>query len=185
MTVEPLIEVPPDPAVAPEAFLAWHQGRGPEALKAPIAVIGPREASPAQLAVAENVGALIGRSGFSLICGGRGGVMEAAARGAARAGGLTLGLLPGDDAGSANPFIAVPLATGLGEMRNAVIARAAHCLVAVGNSHGTLSEIALGLRFGKTVFGLAGAAEIEGVRRLGGIDDLARALAGLLAAARS
>jgi uncharacterized protein (TIGR00725 family) len=117
-----------------------------------------------------------------LICGGRTGVMEAAARGAARAGGLTLGLLPGDDIALANPFIAVPLATGLGEMRNAVIARAAFCLVAVGNSHGTLSEIALGLRFGKAVFGLAGAAEVEGVVQLGGVADLARALAGRLAA---
>jgi uncharacterized protein (TIGR00725 family) len=183
MTVETVIEAPPDPALAPDAFLAWHQSRGPAPLKVPIGVIGPHEATAAPRAGPAEAGALIGRSGFSLICGGRTGVMEAAARGAARAGGLTLGLLPGDDVALANPFIAVPLATGLGEMRNAVIARAAYCLVAVGNSHGTLSEIALGLRFGKPVFGLAGAAEIEGVERLGGVADLARALAGRLAAA--
>jgi uncharacterized protein (TIGR00725 family) len=182
MTVEPSIDASPDPTLQPEAFLAWHQTRGPAPLRVPIGVIGPREATLAELAVAEEVGALIGRSGFTLICGGRGGVMEAAARGAARAGGLTLGLLPGDDPGTANPFIAVPLATGLGEMRNAVIARAAWCLVAVGNSHGTLSEIALGLRFGKPVFGLAGAAGIEGVTQLAEVGALAGALAERLAA---
>ena len=183
MTVETARDARPDPAAAPEAFLAWHQTRGPAPLKVPIAVIGPREATAAQLAIAEDVGALIGRCRLSLLCGGRCGVMEAAARGAFRAGGLTIGLLPGDDPATANPFISVPIATGLGEMRNAVIARAAYCLVAIGNSHGTLSEIALGLRFAKPVFGLAGAADIEGVIRLGGVDQLARALAGLLAAA--
>ncbi|ALK10313.1 TIGR00725 family protein [Blastochloris viridis] len=183
MTVETTTEAPPSPVLAPEAYLIWHQTRGPQPLQVPIAVIGPREVDPALLALAEEVGALIGRSGLVLICGGRSGVMEAAARGASRAGGLTVGVLPGDDPASANPYIAVPIATGLGEMRNAVIARAAYCLVAIGNSNGTLSEIALGLRFDKPVYGLAGAAEVEGVIQLGGVDDLARALAGLLAAA--
>ena|SRR5829696_8924686 len=90
-----------------------------------------------------------------LVCGGLGGVMEAACRGARSAGGLTVGLLPGTDRAAANEAVAVALPTGLGELRNGLIVRAADALVAIGGEWGTLSEIALALKAGKPVVGLA------------------------------
>jgi uncharacterized protein (TIGR00725 family) len=96
------------------------------------------------------------------VCGGLGGVMEAACRGAKEGGGTTLGILPGSDRSAANPYVDLALATGLGEGRNLLIVRAADVLIAVGGGHGTLSEIALALRAGKRVIGLD-TWEIEGV----------------------
>jgi len=157
--------------------LQWLQIESGHPLRAPIGVIGPNEATAEQHAVAEQVGALIGRMRLTLLCGGRQGVMEAAARGAFNMGGLTLGLLPQNDPDQANPYIKVALASGIGEARNAIIAQASACLIAVGDSHGTLSEVALGLRLGKTVFGLAGAARVEGVIQLADASELARPLA--------
>ena len=89
-----------------------------------------------------------------MVCGGLGGVMEAAARGAKSNGGITVGILPGTDASAANPYIDVPLATGLGEMRNFLIVRVAQALIAIGGGIGTLSEIALAQRTEKPVIGL-------------------------------
>ncbi len=105
-------------------------------------------------ALAEEVGRLIAGHGMALVCGGLGGVMEAAAKGCREAGGLTVGILPGTDPADANPYIDVPIPTGMGEMRNALIVRAAKGLVAVGGGYGTLSEIALALKTGKPVVGL-------------------------------
>lgn len=93
--------------------------------------------------VAEDVGRGIARADAVLICGGLGGVMEAVARGAAEGGGLTVGILPGHDAGSANPYIQVPLPTGLGEGRNLLVARTADVVIAIGGEWGTLSEVAM------------------------------------------
>ncbi|HEY3533783.1 MAG TPA: hypothetical protein VGL43_11740, partial [Casimicrobiaceae bacterium] len=81
----------------------------------------------------------------------------------ARAGGVSIGLLPDTEPALANPYVSVAIATGIGEARNALIARAALCLVAIGDSYGTLSEVALGRQFGKRVIGLAGAARVDGV----------------------
>lgn len=89
--------------------------------------------------------------------------MQAACEGVARSGGISIGLLPEPDADNANPYVTVAIATGIGEARNALIARAALCLVAIGDSFGTLSEVALGRQFGKVVIGLAGAARVDGV----------------------
>ncbi len=100
------------------------------------------------------VGRLLAERGAVLLCGGLGGVMEAAARGAKERGGLTVGLLPGVDADEANPHIDVPIATGMGEMRNALIVRAAHSVIAIGGGWGTLSEIALAQRINTPVVGL-------------------------------
>jgi len=86
------------------------------------------------------------------------------ARGVAKERGVSIGLLPEPDAHAANPHLTIVLPTGLGEARNAIIARASFCLVAIGDSYGTLSEVALGLQFGKTVLGLAGAPPVPGVR---------------------
>src|SRR4051812_47437674 len=119
-----------------------------------IAVVGAGDASAEEERAAEAVGRGLGEAGAIVVCGGRGGVMEAACRGAKSAGGTTLGILPGYDRGDANEFVDVAVATGLGEARNALVVRAADAVIAVGGEWGTLSEIALALRAGKRVVGL-------------------------------
>ena len=119
-----------------------------------IGVVGPGDATSDDVARAEEVGHALAEAGAILVCGGLGGVMEAACRGARAAGGLTVGLLPGDDRRVANPWVSVALPTGLGEGRNVLLVRAAEAVVAIGGGWGTLSEIALALRAGKTVVGL-------------------------------
>ena len=145
------------------AAASWLQRQSGAPMRVPVGVIGPREASSAQLLVAQNVGCGLATMGFIVICGGRHGVMEAVCRGAAEAGGLTIGLLPDADPSFANPHVGIVIATGMGEARNALIARASLCLVAIGDSFGTLSEVALGRQFGKRVIGLEGAARVKGV----------------------
>lgn len=119
-----------------------------------VAVVGPGEASRDETELAERVGEGLGAARAVVVCGGLGGVMEAACRGARAGGGVTVGLLPGFDRAAANPFVDVAVATGLGEARNALVVRAADALVAVGGGWGTLSEIALALKAGKPVVGL-------------------------------
>jgi len=123
-------------------------------MKPIIAVIGGGTCTTEETALAEETGRLLAQRGAILVCGGLGGVMEAAARGAQTNGGTTVGILPGDDPAAANAHIAIPLATGLGEMRNFLIVRTAHALIAIGGGVGTLSEIALAQRIGKPVVGL-------------------------------
>ncbi len=127
-----------------------------------IAVIGAGEATPEDVACAESVGRLVGERGAVLICGGLGGVMEAAARGCTRAGGLTIGILPGREASGANPWIRLPLATAMGEGRNVLVVRSAEAVIAVGGSWGTLSEIALARKIGRPVI-LLGTPPAEGL----------------------
>lgn len=119
-----------------------------------VAVVGPGNASGELLAVAEEVGVELARAGVGVACGGLGGVMEAACRGAKRQGGLTVGLLPGDDPAVANPFVDVAVPTGFGEARNALVVRAATAVIAVGGEYGTLSEIAFALKAGIPVVGI-------------------------------
>lgn len=119
-----------------------------------VAVIGAGACSEQETALAEEVGCRLAQAGAVVLTGGRGGVMAAASRGAAQAGGLTVGILPGEDAGQANPWVALPIVTGLGEARNAVLMRTAHVVIAVGGEYGTLSEIAFALKFGRPVVGL-------------------------------
>jgi hypothetical protein len=118
-----------------------------------------------------------------VICGGRQGVMQAVCEGVARVGGLAVGLLPDADATNANPFVGVAIATGIGEARNALIARASFCLIAIGDSFGTLSEVALGRQFGKLVVGLEGAAGVDGVEHVptprDAMDRVAQAVLGV------
>lgn len=128
-----------------------------------VAVVGDGEASAAVESDAEAVGRLLGERGAIVVCGGLGGVMAAACRGAKAAGGLTVGILPGGDRSQAGRWVDVAVATGMGEARNAVIARTADVVVAVAGGYGTLSEIALALRLGRPVISL-GSWDIEGVR---------------------
>jgi uncharacterized protein (TIGR00725 family) len=120
-----------------------------------IAVVGAGLPDAPTDSVAEAVGRAVAEAGAVLVCGGLSGVMEAACRGARQAGGITIGLLPGDDRRHANPHVTVAIATGLGEARNSIVARTADALIAVGGEFGTLSEIALALKMGKPVVGLA------------------------------
>jgi uncharacterized protein (TIGR00725 family) len=125
------------------------------------------------LADAEAVGAELARRGAVLVCGGLGGVMEAACRGARAEGGVTLGILPGSERAAANPWVSVAVATGLGELRNGLVVRSADAVIAIAGGHGTLSEIALALKAGVRVVGLC-SWEIAGVLAA---DDAAAAVA--------
>ena len=162
--------------LTPEAAVAWLQRESGQPLKAPVGVVGPRAASARQLATAEALGAGLAGLGLTVVCGGREGVMEAVCRGVTGAGGLSIGLLPDDSWTAANPYVAVPLATGLGVARNAVIARAAVCLLAVGGGYGTTSEMAFALQFSRPVLALDEAPDLPGVVRLASVEAALTAL---------
>lgn len=119
-----------------------------------ISVIGSSNCSLKEYNTAEEVGREIARRKAVLICGGLGGVMEAAAKGAKGAGGITVGILPGTDKNSANPYIDIPIVTGFGEARNAIIALSGDAIIAVGGALGALSELAFALKNKKPVIGI-------------------------------
>jgi uncharacterized protein (TIGR00725 family) len=130
-----------------------------------VAVVGPGDASTLELQAAEEVGAGLAAAGAVVVTGGLGGVMEAACRGARSRRGTTLGILPGEDRHAANGWVEIAVATGLGELRNGLVVRAADALVAIGGGHGTLSEVALALRIGRPVIGLA-TWDVHGVEQV-------------------
>ena len=119
-----------------------------------VAVIGSASCDEHVAALAREVGREIARRGAVLVCGGRGGVMEAACQGAKAGGGTTVGILPGTDRREANPYVDIPIVTGLGEARNAIVVRTADAVIAVSGGYGTLSEIGLALKMGRPVVGL-------------------------------
>jgi uncharacterized protein (TIGR00725 family) len=127
-----------------------------------VAVIGGAECSPEEAALAEEVGRVLARNGYGVVCGGRGGVMAAVCRGANQMGGVTVGILPGEDESEANDWVQIVIPTGLGEARNAVVARAGRGVIAIGGGYGTLSEIALAIKWDKRVAGLH-TWDIDGV----------------------
>ena len=142
-----------------------------------VAIVGASQASATEIAHAEEVGRRLAEAGAIMVCGGRGGVMAAGCRGVAEAGGVAVGILPGLDRGAANEWVTIAIPTGLGELRNGVIVRAADAVIAVGGAYGTLSEVALALQRGMPVLGL-GTWEIEGVEPVGSpAEAVARALA--------
>jgi len=152
-----------------------------------ISVVGENDPSPRLAALAEAVGVEIAAAGAVLICGGLGGAMEAACRGAHSRGGVTIGILPGSRHGEANPYVTYAIPTGLGHARNLLVARSAHAVIAVGGKYGTLSEIAFAKIEGTPVIGL----ETWDLRRAGQEDvpiqqarDAKEAVALALAAAR-
>lgn len=119
-----------------------------------VAVVGARNCNKKTYALAEQVGFELARRGATVVCGGLGGVMQAACKGAKSAGGRTLGILPGKNYRDANPYVDIPIVTGLGEARNSIVVRTARAIIAVGGEYGTLSEIAFALKFGIPVIGL-------------------------------
>ena len=119
-----------------------------------IAVIGAGRCPKEIAQVAEGVGRELGKRGLTLICGGQGGVMEAACRGAKETGGQTIAILPGFSRRDANPYVDIPIVTGLGEARNIIVVRTAQAVIAVDGEYGTLSEIAYALKLGIPVVGL-------------------------------
>ncbi len=130
-----------------------------------IAVIGAGEAPPGVLELARAVGREIAGRGAVLVCGGRGGVMAAAAQGARENGGHTIGILPGYDKNQANPHIEFAIATGMGEARNAVIIATADTVIALAGEGGTLSEIGLALKLGRPVIALRSWPNLENLNR--------------------
>ena len=119
-----------------------------------VTVIGAAICTPEQSKTAETVGRLLAESGAILACGGRGGVMEAACRGATQAGGFTIGFLPGIDPREGNPYLTAAIPTGLGHARNAIVVQAGQAIIAIGGGYGTLSEIGMALKSGRRVIGL-------------------------------
>jgi hypothetical protein len=119
-----------------------------------IGVIGAGRCSAQEARLAEAVGRALAQRGAILVCGGLGGVMEAACRGAKSAGGTTIGILPGVSRSEANPYVDIPIVTGLDQARNVVVVRTAQALIAVGGGYGTLSEIAYALKLRIPVVGL-------------------------------
>ncbi len=128
-----------------------------------VAVIGTGIANEEIYQEAYEVGRLLAERGAVVFCGGLGGVMEAAARGAREAGGLTVGILPGNKAEEANPYIEIPVVTDMGHARNVILVRSVEGVIAVAGGYGTLSEIALALKMWKPVVGLRTWPGIEGV----------------------
>jgi len=119
-----------------------------------IAVIGDSSCSPEEAKLAETVGELLAQQGVTIICGGLSGVMEAVCRGAKSKGGVTVGILPGQDSSMANPWVDIPVVTGIGEARNVAVVKSAQAVIAIGGSYGTLSEIAYALKSEIPVIGL-------------------------------
>jgi uncharacterized protein (TIGR00725 family) len=119
-----------------------------------VAVIGDGFCSAETARLAEEVGRQLAEKGATVLCGGLGGVMEAACRGAKRAGGLTIGVLPGRNRRDANPFVDIPIVTGMGEARNVIVVSSAQSVIAVSGGYGSLSEIAHALKLGIPVVGL-------------------------------
>jgi uncharacterized protein (TIGR00725 family) len=119
-----------------------------------VSVIGASKATAAELRMAETVGRELAKHGAAVVCGGLGGIMEAACRGASEEGGLTIGILPGDDRKTANPYIQIPIVSSIGFARNAAVAKTGQAVIAIGGAYGTLSEIAFALQSGIPVIGL-------------------------------
>ena len=144
-----------------------------------VAVVGGSTVDEETAGVATELGRQLARRGAVVVCGGLGGVMEAACRGAGAEGGTTVGILPGDDRRQANPWVEVAVPTGMGEARNALVVRTADVVVAVAGEFGTLSEIALALRTGKAVVGLStwelarGGSPVEAIERAAGPEEAA------------
>lgn len=127
-----------------------------------IGVIGGNSCTAEEYRLAEQVGALLATNNLGIVCGGMSGVMEAVCKGASHAGGITVGVLPGDDTSLANPFVQIPVATGMGIGRNVIIVRSSEALIAINGKYGTLSEIAYAVQLEKPVITVKPWLEVPG-----------------------
>ncbi len=166
---------PESVSVSPAEAVRWLYEEA-NARMVPIGVIGPRQATERQIAVAEQLGRRLGELRIPLLNGGKNGVMRAVSKGCVESGGLVIGLVPDEDWAEANDFVTIPLATGLGPARNVLIARASRALVAIGGEYGTLSEMAFGLHFDKPVFTLEDAPVIDGAQPMESVEEVMSAL---------
>ena len=130
-----------------------------------VAVIGGGDVHPEAAALAYEVGRELARRGTVVLCGGLGGVMEAAAQGVQEAGGVSFGILPDQDRRRANPYLTYAIPTNLGHARNMIIVHAADAVIAIGGGYGTISEAAIALKLGKPVVALAVDWELPGLKR--------------------
>ena len=144
--------------------------------KRQIAVIGSSDPDQEFIELAAEVGGLIAAKGGVLVCGGLGGIMEAAARGAKEQGGLTIGILPDYHKATANAFIDVAIPTGLGHARNILVVASGDLVIALPGSHGTRSEISIALKLNKPVIGVKAWADITGVRQVDNLEELQQAI---------
>lgn len=145
-----------------------------------VSVVGSRIHSPKTAQLAYQVGRIVAQTGAVLVCGGLKGVMESAAKGAREAGGLTVGLLPGRDVGSANPYIEIAIPTSVGFARNALVAAAGDIIVALPGKYGTQAEICYALFFDRPVIDL-GSWNIKGMKKAANVEDAERLLKRLVA----
>jgi uncharacterized protein (TIGR00725 family) len=129
-----------------------------------IAVIGDNNPSPEVRQWAEEVGQLLARNGAIVVCGGLGGVMAAVARGAHAQGGTTVGILPTYESETANSSISIAIPSGMGQARNVLVVASGDAVLALPGSYGTLSEVALACKLGKSVIGLGAWGDIKGVQ---------------------
>jgi uncharacterized protein (TIGR00725 family) len=153
-----------------------------------IAVIGKGAPDPELARLAEEVGRRVAEAGAVLVCGGMGGVMEAASRGASEAGGDVIGIVPTADTASANPYVTHAVATGIGHARNLAVVASADAVIAIGGEWGTLAEIGFARRLDRAVAALrswtvSGAGEMEGGPGIESVADAAAAVEFALAAA--
>jgi len=160
----------------------WLQRESGMPCRAPVGVVGARDAKSEYLIFAERLGRGLADMGVTVVCGGLMGVMGAVSKGASENAGTVVGLLPQGDWRDANPYVTVPIATGIGEARNAIIARASLCVVAVGGGYGTVSEMALALQFGVPVFGVFDATSLPGARAVTDVDEALEEVAGVVLA---
>jgi len=135
-------------------------------MKTRIGVIGANHASVDECKTAEEIGKEIAKRGGILVCGGLGGVMEAACRGAKSEGGLTIGIIPGFSKSDANPYVDIPVVTGMSHARNIIVVRSSDAIIAIGGSYGTLSEIAFALKLEIPVIGISTWEVSPEVRRV-------------------
>lgn len=136
-----------------------------------VSVIGGGQCSQETYSLAEELGARLADAGFDIVCGGLGGVMEAACKGVRSSGGLCIGILPGQDRQDANPYVDVPIATGLGQMRNFLVVANGLATVAVQGGSGTLAEIAMALKSGKPVVALGRWSDLPGVHPAANVEQ--------------
>ena len=144
-----------------------------------IAVIGGHRCSQKVEEIATKIGKIVAKVGAILVCGGLGGVMMAACKGASSQGGLTIGILPGESKEAANPYVKIAIPTGLGHARNVLFVKRADIVIAIDGSHGTLSEIAFALQYEKPVIGI-NTWDIDGIIKAGSAEEAEERLRDLI-----